>query len=262
MPIKLTMLPVFKENLVTTNVRDSLAHVLAADSRWSIDLTQYGIDKLLYVDDIDYQKIVAVGRGVFMFAGNSKLIDNWKFAIALADNFPSAVNWSNMPTTGLAVCGVERITGRVEIDLNQTISDAYASFAGSGAAYAIKCWLHNKDATRAVATAKGSDLYSGGEVRYYSLPGGENNIGLDGPLSALNSSFMEKGYVMNISDQQKAVQPIREAVLNDAELRAVMAEVSQGNITATAPHQHMNRVLSVEEKSKLVKSMEFFFPKT
>lgn len=246
---------------MTTNVRDSINHVIAADSRWSIQLQSFGIDAMLYVDDVDYQKILAFGRGVFMFAGNSKLISDWKNAIALADSFPNAVNWGNMPTTGLAVCGVDRTNGRVVAEMNQSISDPISSFAGSGAQPASVCWKSNRDAERAVDTAKTADVYSGGQVRYYRLPTGETNTGYDKPLSYLNASFLEKGYIMNLNQNSQNSTPIRDAVQHDPVLRSVMDEVAKGNITATAPHQHMHRIWSLEEKAKLVDAMEYFFPK-
>ena len=248
---------------MTTNVRDSIHHVLAADSRWSIDLQPFGINSVLYVDDVDYQKIIAIGSGAFLFAGNSKLISDWKNAIALAYRYPNAVQWDAMPTTGLAVCGVERTTGRVMIEINQSYRQDACSFAGSGAHPASICWSQNQDAERAVETARAADIYTGGQVRYYRLTQGASNAGVDRPLSTLNASFLQKGYVMHIHQPTYSQPtPISEAVTSDPALRSVMDEVAKGNITATAPHLHMNRIWSTEEKQELVKAMEFFFPKS
>lgn len=197
-----------------------------------------------------------------MFAGDSRLIDSWKFAIALAESYPNAVQWGNMPTTGLAVCGVERSTGKVVIEINQSLQGDSCSFAGSGAQYAAICWQNNQDAERAVETAKTIDLYSGGQVRYYRLATGETNTGYDKPLKTLNASFIEKGYVMNMNQTtSNNPMPIRDAVQHNDVLRSVMEEVSKGNITATAPHQHMHRIWTSDEKKKLVDAMEYFFPK-
>lgn len=247
---------------MTTNVRDSLAHVMAVDSRWSIDLQPYGITKLLYLDESNYQKLIVMGSGLFMFAGSSKLIDSWKFAIGLANHFPNAVNWSDMPTTGLAVCAVERQSGRVRFDMNHTINELNASFAGSGAIHAASCWIQNQDAIRAVDTAKNHDIFTGGQVRYYRLTNGENNIGEDGPLSGLNKMLAEKGFVMDTKTKFTPAKTIQEAVQNDAVLKSVVDEVAKGNISATAPHEHMNKVWTEEEKRRLFGAMEYFYPKS
>lgn len=246
---------------MTTNVRDSVSHTLAADSRWSIDLTQHSLPYVLYVDDADYQKLISFGRGVFMFAGDSKLIDSWKFAIGLAANFPNAVNWDNMPTTGLAVTAVDVVTGAVLIDMNPTHSEPTCAFAGTGATHARQCWQANRNAEMAVETAKKSDIYSGGTVRYYRIATGEHNIGDDRPLSTLNASLAKRGYAMKMENTVTSV-PISEAVKADPMLKSVIDEVSKGNINATAPHSNMDRIWTEGEKRTLVGAMEHFFPKS
>lgn len=246
---------------MTTNVRDSISHVLAADSRWSVDLTRYGVQKIIFIDENSYQKLIQIGSGLFMFAGDGKLIDSWKFAIGLANQFPNAVNWSNMPTTGLAVCAVDRLSGNVMFDMNHSINDKSVSFAGSGASFAAKCWKINRNAILAVNTAKESDVFSGGEVKYYQVSDGQNNIGLDGPLSGLNKVLGEKGFVMDVNLNSTA-QPISEAAQNDPFIRSIASEIAKGNINATAPHEHMNKVWTEDEKKELFTAMEFFFPKS
>lgn len=245
---------------MTTNVRDSISHVLAADSRWSVTVSLDETDTVLFVDDADYQKILSFRDGVFMFAGDSQKIDNWKFAMALANNYPAAVNWESLPTTGLTISCVEKLSGNVRFEINHSISLDACSFAGSGASHAANCWAINRDAVTAVCTAISQDLYSGGEVRYYRLLTDENNIGIDRSLSALGTALAERGSVMNTATRNQPI-PIQEAVKNDHRLRAVVDDIAKGKITATAPHSNMNRIWSSDEKTRLVKAMEHFFPK-
>lgn len=245
---------------MTTNVRDSVSNVLAADSRWSVTVHLDDADIILFVDDADYQKILAFRAGVFMFAGDSQKIDNWKFAMALANNFPAAVNWESLPTTGLTISCVERVTGDVRFEINHSISLADCSFAGSGASYAADCWSSNRNAIMAVSTAISMDLYSGGVVRYYRLSNDRNNIGIDRSLSALGAALVERGFVMNTATKNQAIS-IKEALKTDERLRKVADDIATGKVTPTAPHDNMDRVWSTDEKARLVDAMEHFFPK-
>ncbi len=99
------------------------------------------------------------------------------------------------------------------------------------------------------------------EVRYYHLRSGDHNIGEDGPLAGLNRMLVQKGFVMNINESVAEVKPIQEVVQSDPVIRSIVDEVAKGNINATAPHEHMNKVWTEEEKQRLFAAMEFFYPK-
>jgi len=246
---------------MTTNVRDSLSHVMAADSRWSVPLAPFGLEKILYVDEADYQKIITFGNSVFMFAGLCSSIDAWKYAIALASYSAKSVDWATLPRTGLCISVVEMQTGNVLFEINHPISYPQCSFAGSGADFAVGCWSINRDAIRAVNTAKASDIYSGGVVRYHRHLTGENNFGFDKSLRELIAKFSERGYIVNTATHNDPV-PISEAIKQEPILRSVLQQMAQGNISPSAPFDGMEKPWSEDDSKKLVSTMERIFPKS
>jgi hypothetical protein len=244
---------------MTTNVRDSIEQVFAADSRWSINLQDHGLPWILFADDAPYQKIIMAAGAAFMFAGDSRAIDLWKSAAKVANEYPDAIEWSQIPLDGIAVSVANIGTCEVVFEYGHAINGTIASFAGSGAQLAMKCWAVNRQAERAVKTASASDRFTGGEARYCRLTTGNTNFGPDKALSDLNTHILDEGLAMNIRPTGDNVMSIRQAARQDDRLAAVLPQVHSGKISAIAPHEGMHKKATHAEQQSMAKSMNQLF---
>ncbi|MNF77477.1 hypothetical protein D3C84_596250 [compost metagenome] len=163
---------------MTTTVYDKTKKLLTSDSRWSYN-EDFGV---LYVDDIGFDKIEkAIGQHaegyVFLFAGNSGVIQLWKTFIRSSPK-PGAP----IPTChGIAILAVHAETGEVVLDYGPGIRLPNAAqptirFAGTGSVHAAQCWHSNGCARKAVDSAKDLDPFSGGEVKFFELASGNHNL--------------------------------------------------------------------------------------
>jgi hypothetical protein len=247
---------------MTTNVRDSLEQVFAADSRWSINLQDHGLPWILFADDAPYQKIIMAAGSAFMFAGDSCVIDLWKNAAKVADMRPDAIDWSQIPLDGIAVSVAILGTAEVVFEHNHTINGTMASFAGSGAQIAMKCWATNRMAEKAVKTAAAADRFTGGEAKYCRLTTGNTNFGPDKALSDLSAHIFDKGLAMSIKPSGDNVMSIRQAANQDERLASILPQVHSGKITAIAPHEGMNKKATANEQKNMAKAMNMLFKRS
>lgn len=235
---------------MTTNVFDKSALALATDSRWSFRVQNHAI---CYVDDTGFDKVFIDGAGNFAacFAGNANLIELWKTWLATDLNSPEPPVFQD--GMSISICLVDR-EGSVLIDANQDIFHEDGSrFAGSGALDAYECWKVNKSATKAVESAKLIDLYSGGSVKSADLSSGSHNIANDVSLQDVNQIFIEKGFVMYLTNPQPV--EFGKAAANDPLLQQVKADLSAGNVQISAPCDSMYQDWSAEQKSKLASAV-------
>ncbi|HBP50082.1 hypothetical protein [Pseudomonas sp.] len=218
---------------MTTNVYDKGALKVGTDSRWSFN-TDYAV---FYVDDSGFEKIVDTSTAVFLFAGDSQVINAWKNFL-----FDEAIK-EDPGLTGIAMLMVDKADGSVvfehgqDIQLSNTIGDVehmVASFAGSGARHAAGCWRSNNCAVKSVDTAKLMDAYSGGETKYFELATQTGNLTQDVGLKGLNVAFMERGMVMYLNSGLNPVS-IKDAAVTDGRVKDVVSQVAQGALALSAP---------------------------
>ncbi len=218
---------------MTTNVYDKNALKAGTDSRWSFN-TDYAV---FYVDDSGFEKIVNTPNGVFLFAGDSQVIQAWKEY--LFDDSVKAGN-DDPGLKGIAMLMVDKTDGSVIFEHGQDIQAAgphgemVASFAGSGARHAAGCWLRNNCAVRSVDTAKLMDPYSGGETKFFELATQTGNLTQDVGLKGLNAAFMERGMVMYLTSGQNPVS-IKDAAAQDDRVKNLVEQVAHGSVTLSAP---------------------------
>jgi hypothetical protein len=241
---------------MTTNVRDSKASEVACDSRWTWDLRPHGVQQQVVLDDSGYEKMVTAHGCVAMFAGNSVIIEQWKQAFATASDKSKTVDWGNLPVNGMAISMVKIGTGQIVFEFGHEISLPQASFAGSGSYAAASCWQQNQCAKTAVETAKGSDMHTGGTVRYMQVLDGVGNLVNDMPFSNLVPQFLQRGkFMANINSPVT----FTDVAANDEELqKAMLAAVAQGK-GPTAPCDAVFNEWPEAEKRKLVSAMEALF---
>ncbi|MGK8435769.1 hypothetical protein ACRS3X_00080 [Ectopseudomonas hydrolytica] len=215
---------------MTTNAYDKTALKVGTDSRWSMN-TDFAV---FFVDDSGFEKIVETDKGVFLFAGDSQVIQSWK------EYLFQSVKTDDPGLKGIAMLMIDKSDGSVIFEHGQDIQysipsgDLVASFAGSGARHAAGCWLRNQCAVRSVDTAKLMDPYSGGETKFFELATQTSNLTKDVGLDGLNAAFKERGMVMYLTSGQTPVS-IKDAAAQDSRVKDVMDQVAKGAITLSAP---------------------------
>lgn len=236
---------------MTTNVFDEQRALMASDSRWSIRHGQY----LIYLDDTGCDKIMIVRNRAIMFAGNGGRIQQWK------DWLQSEPKDDSMQpkVEGVCICIADYETGKVKKSFKQRVIDSAGYFAGSGTDYAVPCWAANRDARRAVETAKQVDVCSGGEVKYVDFRAQQHNLyrGSNVTIQMVDDAILKRGLVMTMT----TAQPFSfSAAANDnPELAEVRAKIAAGDLSASAPSDGMYEEWSDEEKAELKESLAEMF---
>jgi len=185
---------------MTTNAIDRQQLVIASDSRWSYIQNGY----VIYVDDVDFDKIAWRASGAMICAGNGMLIEAWK------DWFLSPMPSNHAPATetvtplgepdSIMVTVFQAGTGDVLFSYGWYLPfDDVAYFAGTGAEYAHRCFAENRCAETSVRSAGLSDPRTGGETKLLNLVDGTNNLGTGlKRLNQIDFDFEKKGMAMNI----------------------------------------------------------------
>jgi hypothetical protein len=228
---------------MTTNVFDCANAVVASDSRWSIPL---GF-AIAYVDDVDFDKIV-VGKNdglIYMFAGNSAVISEWKNWIS-----SDAKIVQNRPTTNsIAICLIDKEKKTIVFCRGEGIDHDGSRFAGTGATFAFACWSNNKQAVRAVKTAIFADIQSGGEVKYFEIASESHNLSAAHDFHGITKKLIERGFIMYLNNGTQQSVPIKEAASNDPRIKEMIGKVEAGGLVPSAPCPSMfNEWTEAEEK--------------
>jgi hypothetical protein len=218
---------------MTTNVYDVKAGVLASDSRWSYTIKDgETLIAVVYSDDTGFDKIEVHESVCALFAGNSKLIDDWKQWIRSPNKI---VLPRPRVEDGFAMCLVNMANNRIAFEHGQKIiDDEKYRFAGTGAKPAHSCWTVNKDPIRAVKSASKADRYSGGEVKFIQLKDKQHNTKPDGLFDSINKTICERGIVMYVTYEGKTV-PIQDAAKTDLRIRDLTMKIARGETSAEAP---------------------------
>lgn len=242
---------------MTTNIHDLVNHRLAVDSRWSVDLRSTDRPKILFVDDVDYQKIVYTPDHIAMFAGYADIMNDWKLAIFVA-SYSGRYSFRKLPTKGIALLLLDAKTGEILAQLKHNAINSEATFAGTGAKYAMDCWPNCRDAVAAVEKAKLSDPLTGGTVRHFDYEKKLGTLGIDGPYAGYRLEFLRKGKVMYFDGKTEAV-PVDVAAADDTSIHEVLNQIQAGQISAAAPFVGMDEELSHAEKENLFATLEKVF---
>ena len=59
-----------------TEIHDKNRFIISSDSRWSTDINNK--KEILFIDDLDFEKMVVTDEFAIVTAGDSRLIDAWK----------------------------------------------------------------------------------------------------------------------------------------------------------------------------------------
>ena len=126
--------------------------------------------------------------------------------------------------------------------------------AGSGSIHAMVCWNANKDARMAVESAKRSDIFSGGTVRFICANTGEKDIEDVCSADHLNKHVIPmEGLVMYKVPSGKTTvgpMPVGEASMNDPEVKQAIDRLVSGATALSAPCDGMyNKWTSAETEA-------------
>ena len=235
---------------MTTNVFDGAAGVVATDSRWSWQWDKY----IVYLDDTGFEKIQVLDDLVVMFAGNGLLIQAWRDYLAAVPRI-----LANQPaeTKKVSVCMIDAQSGEFVRSAggDYQVFDT-SRFGGTGGAHALGCWIANRNAVRAVETAKGRDPSSGGDVKFVDIKGSISNVKALYPTRAVTIHMVieavhKRGLVMTMSAKNlhfgKPV-PFELAAAQDKNVAAFEQQLASGQLAPSAPFTGMNREWTAAEK--------------
>ena len=238
---------------MTTNVYDGLKGVLATDSRWSCRRGRY----LIYIDNTNFHKIEVFENTAFMFAGNGRLIQQRKDWIKSSPTDESGVPDVN----GICISGIDTLTKQVKFSEGMSINMSSAIFAGSGAPYAYGCWMQNKNAQKAVDSAKMIDPATGGDVKFLDFSRKIDNLAVENlflpsNIDQVNIALNSEGIIMDISNQTRIDSPFKVSDLSAAasaspDLKQLKEDLSSNPLSAEAPCDAMYSEWTAEATSRL-----------
>lgn len=239
---------------MTTNAFDESRGLMATDSRWSIQHGKY----VIYLDDTGFEKIEISNGHAFMFAGNGARIQEWKDWMR-----SDPAGDSNQPSeSGICLCVVDMSTQKVKSSFKQTVVPGGGYFAGTGSLFAVPCWLKNNCAKRSVETAKESDIYSGGEVKFYDFVSGDNNLNYPSgniTIKMVSDAISRRGLVMTSNVIANQPMSFAEAANDNQDLAEIRAKIASGELSANAPSEGMYAEWTAEEKSRLKSTLADVF---
>ncbi|MFL1528014.1 hypothetical protein [Pseudomonas sp. O230] len=240
---------------MTTNVYDRTTGFITSDSRWSVEKDF----AFMYVDDTGFDKIEEARGKVFLFAGDSEIIQLWKTFLR-----SGPLSSEGRPKIeGIAILIADSATGKLVYHYGQDIllpdsEDPDTSFAGSGARSAAQCWQANNCAKKAVETAKSFDVASGGEVKSFELSTGLHNLNDQIDVKELKAAFLKKGMVMFTANSQQPVT-VQEAAANDPRVAQIVQAIAQGSVSLKAPCDAMYNQPTHADKKRLDAALDAIF---
>lgn len=243
---------------MTTNIHDIQRKRLVVDSRWSVDARKLSRQKIIFVDDAEYEKIVPIGPRIAMFAGAASAIREWKAALTIATlAMPNSFKFRSLPTKGIALLILDRNTGGVLAQLKHNVLLGEATFAGTGTKHARELWPEYKDARRVVLEVTRLDPFTGGDIRHFDYQTSSGVLGKDGPYDGHLRAYMERGKVMYIDEAK--IMSVQEAAASDASVHEVLNNIQSGALQSAAPFDGMDEDISDEEKDQLFSTLEKMF---
>lgn len=243
---------------MTTNIYDADTRKVASDSRWSIDGQRF----IVWVDDSGFDKIVIAIGHAFVFAGDARLIQEWKDWIANPDRFDVPKPPVQFPDgdRAIALCIVDESGTKIVFEYGQDIVQDGLRLAGTGSIHALSCWKVNKDPCKAIATASQTDVFSGGEVKFFDAKNGSSNLNNFATLDEMHRDLLSRGTVMYKQSPSQTI-PIKDAAKNDPEVRALVQGVESGAISASAPCDSMHNRWPQNKIEELHEALSKIFAK-
>ncbi|MBF8726136.1 hypothetical protein [Pseudomonas putida] len=218
--------------------------MLTSDSRWSIESFDEKSNLVAYVDDTGFDKLAVSPQFAMVFAGNARLIEEWKawFAapvLALANRPATMINLAGGKQASVTIGLVEKSTGEMRFSAGMFMSHREkARFSGSGAQYAKDCYAVNGCGMKAVNSAAVKDHFTGGETKYIQLRTGSMNLSiLPGSKQDMINAMQQRGFVMDTNTKTVTAMSDWKSPTADAQ-KAISAGIDTLSApTGLPPHQ-------------------------
>ncbi|AYO14223.1 hypothetical protein D0812_07300 [Vibrio owensii] len=215
---------------MTTTVHDKNALTITSDSRWSVELDKAHV---LFIDDTDFEKMVELPKFALVTAGDAILIEQWKNWAKgdISNPRPAVVRVDERQRNHyISVCLIMKPSIVLFDSQVATIVIPHARFSGSGREFAKCCWEGNQCARTAIETAKKSDVFTGGTVKYVELNTAANNLSADNAtIQDLHTMLTTRGLVMNTNTGNTT--PVQE----HQEPKDIAKGLENGALVASAP---------------------------
>jgi hypothetical protein len=232
--------------IMTTNVYDQNQGVMASDSRWSIRHGNY----VVYLDDTGFDKIEIRKGAAFMFAGNGGRIQQWKSWLRT----DPADDSQQPPEDRICICIADMASKKMKSFGKENVLLTGGYFAGTGTLYAIPCWQANNDPKRSVETAKLSDIYSGGEVKFCDFVSNDSNLNYpqsNVTIQMVDQAILTRGLAMKINANSTQTLPFPQAANDIPDVAEIREKIARGELSANAPCDGMYKEWTAEEKADL-----------
>ncbi|MGH8384023.1 MAG: hypothetical protein ACRESJ_00770 [Pseudomonas sp.] len=235
---------------MTTTVCDIANKILTTDSRWSWETES----AVLYVDDVRFEKMIYMKDTVYQFAGNSRVIQEWKDFVA-ADPKSAA----ERPTLdGISLMMYDVNANAVLLAHNCCCGNdedqrTISIFSGTGMVHALPAWAVHRCAYKALEHAVSMDPFSGGTTKFFELNDCRHNLMEEVRVLDINRALPLKGYVMTKSHNESKLGdpiPAAEAAANDADIRSVVEQIAEGKLAPSAPFMYMH-CKATDEQNKV-----------
>jgi hypothetical protein len=231
---------------MTTNAIDIQQLIVSSDSRWSCLVD----DQLHFVDDTNFDKIVVNEDAVMICAGDGELIGEWHEWFRRPDCYETETPRTEITRGAITETVCITILGRPDgtilfIRGSYHTIDMHALFAGSGAIFAHGCFTANKCVMKCVQTAACHDFYTGGDVKFYNIVTGENNLSnIVHAFDHVDNEYRARGKVMDITTK-KVMDINPKSAANDA------AQKNASGFHLSAPTGEAYRPWSADDKDRL-----------
>ncbi len=222
---------------MTTTVYDSVAQLVATDTRWSARLDKIEPNLLVYVDKTDFTKLGVNFDCVLVLAGDGELISAWKkwwFAGADLNLLPPYELPMGRSIALLIVSIVknEVITNKGGFLANfcQDTGKPISVFSGSGADFAARYWQTHPCAWSSIIFASENDPCTSEEYTHVDFKSGKTNFSKNcSEYSTILRTILERGIVMETTN--RTITPISEHP-KKSEIKDLF---TSGSVVASAP---------------------------
>lgn len=230
---------------MTTTAYDCDLRIISSDTRWSADLDLMDGKHILHVDDTGFNKITYRLGGAIICAGDGLTIEKlkkwWVAEPFEPENLPDLQSNGRFTVSVMVVSAEgERLfdAGPKHVLYNPETEHMHAIFSGSGGSVAGGAFAQCGCVRSSVEFAKTLDAKSGGEVKYYELSTGSNNLDDENmDYNSIMESMKERGMLMKFTgvyaanSENVTTIPLRE----HPQAEDILSALKSGSIQAYAP---------------------------
>ena len=241
---------------MTTTAYDSVARMVASDTRWSAQISIDDKTLFVFTDESEFTKIADLENASMVLAGNGLLIAEWKkwwYTSLDEDSMPDVLVGG---INAISILIIDKKNNKIIFDAGQfatnfcTDSQKILSvFSGSGRNIAASCWYQNRCSTTAIITASKEDHQTSDKVIWVDFVKQNSNITKHVyDFSEIIRAITENGYIMEKATQMN-VTPIQGHPLGEK----VKQAFTSGEAVASAPVPGLSSFVWTDERMTKLK---------